>query len=233
MPGPVWPGFQSAHLLRWDVWRSRGPGHSSGCLRRAGPTWARPSPPERRTSWWRCSPLGLKSQKKVGDISEAEYLRSCSNKDLRALTEHPAVVQVHVSAFGASLDSIQQVVRAHQAGRTHHVQHLRQGHEGQPNCCHHLGGVGRFVMLSAPAAQGQEDLLLSGGKGVSRYRRQQRGLKTHGFPNCFTSPKNHNLSLKFKTTMSECCLSSKVCPTLKHQYTTRSHCLRKTMASHL
>lgn len=63
-PGPVWPGSRPCRHPRWDVWRSRGPGRSSGCLRPAVPTWAPLSLPELRTSWWRCSPLGLKPKKK-------------------------------------------------------------------------------------------------------------------------------------------------------------------------
>lgn len=194
MRGPVWPGFQIVRPLQWDVWRSRGPGRSSGCLHQAGLTWARPSPPERRTSWWQYSLLGLKPQKKTADISGTKYLRSCSHNDLRALTEHPTVVEVHVSALGASLDSIQQVIGAHQARRTHHVQHLCQSHKGQPNCHHHFLGVGNFVVLPAPTTQGQEDLLFSGSKRVSCDSRQQCGLKTQ-FSKLLYITNNFNLPL--------------------------------------
>lgn len=47
-----------------------------------------------------------------------------------ALTQHAAVVQVHVAALRADLDGVQQVVGAQQARWPHHVQHLGQGHEG-------------------------------------------------------------------------------------------------------
>lgn len=63
-PGPVWPGSRPCRPPRWGVWRSRGPGRSSGCLHPAVPTWAPLSPPELRTSWWQCSPPGLKPDTK-------------------------------------------------------------------------------------------------------------------------------------------------------------------------
>lgn len=84
--------------------------------------------------------------------------------ELGALTEHAAVVKVHVATLRADLDGIQQVVRTQQAGRSHYVQHLCQSHEGQPHCCHHFLGVSPFHVLPAPATQGQEDLLLRGSK---------------------------------------------------------------------
>lgn len=62
--GPVWPGSPLGRPPRWDAWRSHGPGRSSGCLRPAAPTSTPLSPPELRTSWWQCSPPGLKPKKK-------------------------------------------------------------------------------------------------------------------------------------------------------------------------
>ena len=81
---------------------------------------------------------------------------------VRALTEHSPVVEVHVAALRARLDGIQQVVWAQEAGRPHHVQHLRQRHERQPHRCHHLLRFTPLLVLPAPAAQGLEDLLLTG-----------------------------------------------------------------------